>query len=377
VARPSRALPAIAVGLLTASLASAQAPGSPNTPPADAGAGPAKKSDAEKEKKLPWRGTTLNWAHRVSAQTLGVGADYQSSNPYYEWFFSFRPRYYIWQEGDNTLSIRGTANAVTELTNSDSTTDRGEFLFDDISLALTAAFMLAKDGDYRTVLTLTAPRFVLPTSKSSQATGMYTEVGARAGIEQGLPIRKDEALFPRGSVGLRTGYAYLFSRANVPEDTDLNRQRRDIDGVTRSNDQLGGAALARHRTGLHVIGSVDIWKDLLTLSTDMGIDVLWKSPLAEATIDTGTGATVPARSDAGRFQAIGYFNTELSAEPVDFLTIGLGYENVSPQLGPDGQRRTLFYSPESQFYLGVALTLDALYLRATGRRASSEEVALR
>ena len=376
MARPSRALSALAVGLLTASLASAQAPGSPNTPPADAGASPTKKSAAEKEKKLPWRGTTLNWANRVSAQTLGLGADYQSSNPYYEWFFSFRPRYYIWQEGDNTLSIRGTANAVTELTNSDSTTKRGEFLFDDISLALTSAFMLAKDGDYKTVLTLTAPRFVLPTSKSSQATGMYTEVGARAGIEQGLPIRKDEALFPRGSVGLRTGYAYLFSRANVPEDTDLNRQRRDIDGVTRSNDQLGGAALARHRSGLHVIGSVDIWKNLLTLSTDMGVDVLWKSPLTEATIDTGTGATAPARSDAGRFQAIGYFNTELSAEPIEFLTIGLGYENVAPQLGPDGQRRTLFYSPEAQFYLGLALSLDALYLRASGRRASSE-VALR
>jgi hypothetical protein len=376
VARPSRALFAIAVGLLTAGLASAQAPGSPNTPPADAGAGPAKKSAAEKEKKLPWRGTTLNWANRVSAQTLGVGADYQSSNPYYEWFFSFRPRYYIWQEGDNALSVRGTANAVTELTNSDSTTKRGEFLFDDISLALTSVFMLAKDGDYKTVLSLTAPRFVLPTSKSSQATGMYTEVGARAGIEQGLPIRKDEALFPRGSVGLRTGYAYLFSRENVPVDTDLNRLRRDVDGVTRSDDQLGGAALARHRSGLHVIGSLDIWKKLITLSTDMGVDVLWKSPLADAPVETGTGATVPPRSDAGRFQAIGYFNTELSAEPVEYLTIGLGYENVAPQLGPDGQRRTLFYSPEAQFYLGLSLSLDALYLRASGRRASSE-VALR
>jgi hypothetical protein len=204
---------------------------------------------------------------------------------------------------------------------------------------------------------------------------MYTEVGVRAGIEQGLPIRTNEALLPRGSVGLRTGYAYLFSRANVPEDTDLNRLRRDIDGVTRSNNQLGGSALARHRSGLHVLGSLDIWKDVISLSTDLGLDVLWKSPLADATIDTETGSTVPVRSDIGRFQVVGYFNTELSAKPTDFLTLGLGYENIAPQLGPDGRRRTLFYSPEAQFYLGLALSLDALYLRASGRRASSEVAA--
>jgi hypothetical protein len=106
------------------------------------------------------------------------------------------------------------------------------------------------------------------------------------------------------------------------------------------------------------------------------VDVLWKSPLADAEVEVATGSTTPARSDAGRFQAVGYFNAELSAEPVDLLTIGLGYENVAPQLGPDGQRRSVFYSPEALFYLGFALSLDALYLRASGERGSPE-VALR
>ena len=136
----------LALGLFASRLADAQpadhqppadnATGSLNTPPADQGAATKQADAAKREKKLVWRGTSFSWANRVTAQTLGVGNDYQSSNPYYEWFFSLRPRYYFWGEGDDTLSLRATLNAYVELTNSDTTTKEHEFLIDDSTLAL-------------------------------------------------------------------------------------------------------------------------------------------------------------------------------------------------------------------------------------------------
>ena len=97
----------LALVLLAPNTAQAQA-GSSNTPPVDQGATPQTKAPPKKEVKLPWRGTSLSWSNRATAQTLGLGDDYQSSNPYAEWFFSLRPRYYLWDGGDHTLSLRAT-----------------------------------------------------------------------------------------------------------------------------------------------------------------------------------------------------------------------------------------------------------------------------
>lgn len=50
--------------------------------------------------------------------------------------------------------------------------------------------------------------------------------------------------------------------------------------------------------------------------------------------------------------------------------VALAYENLSPQLGPDSQRRNIFYSPEARFFLGASLALDELYKTASGEQAA-------
>jgi hypothetical protein len=388
VTRLPRGPAILALGLVLCPAAGAQpagpaegrtdnATGSSGTPPSDQGASPAAKSPAKKEVKLPWRNTSFSWANRVTAQTLGVGNDYQSSNPYYEWFFSLRPRYYLWEEGDNTLSLRATANAYVELTNSDTTTDEREFLLDDSTLALVPSFTLASDGNYRTVLTLAAPRYVIPTSKASRSAGIYGELGARASVTQTLPIRDDEEFFPSSDIGARAGYGYLFSSGNVPEDADLDRLRLNVGGVTVPSDQLSGAALAQHRASAHVFGSVEIYRDLVTLSTELGMDWFWKFPLMETEVSTGTGSVPVPSEDSGRLQRMIFFDAELSAEAIrDILTVSVGYESFPTQLGPGGTRQSLFYNTNALFTLSLELSIDGLYLEAQGQEAP-EEVASR
>jgi hypothetical protein len=380
----------LAMGVLVPSAAAAQTdPGAPaggqvvvtgssNTPPVDQGAAAKKKPKEEKETKLPWRGTTLGWSNRATAQTVGLGDDYQSANPYAEWFFSLRPRYYLWDGDGDSLSLRVTLNAFTELTNSDTTTKEREFLIDDSTIALVPSFTLAKDGHYKTVLALTAPRVVLPTSKASRSSGIYAELGVRASITQTVPIRGDEDLFPTASFGARAGYAYLFSKGNVPLDADLDRLRRNVDGVTVSNDQLRGGALAQHRASGHVFGGLDIYKDVVSLDSELGMDWFWKFPLAEADVTLETGSAEVESQDSGRLQRSLFFNLGLSVVAIqDILTIGTGYESFPTQLGPGGTRRSIFYSSEALLYFSLDLSLDGLYLEAAGKKAPSEVASTR
>jgi hypothetical protein len=374
-------LPGAPVVLVLALFASGSAraqTGSSNTPPVDQGAASQTKPPPKKEEKLPWRGTSLNWSNRATAQTLGLGDDYQSSNPYAEWFFSLRPRYYLWDGNGDSLSLRLTLNAYTELTNSDTTTDEREFLIDDTTLAFVPSFTLAEDGDYKTVLALTAPRFVFPTSKASRSSGMYGELGVRASITQTVPLKGDDAFFPTANFGARAGYGYLFSKGNVPLDADLDQLRRNVDGVTVTNDQLRGAALAQHRASAHVFGGIDIYRDRVSLDTEIGMDWFWKFPLAEAEVMLDTGPAEVPSDDSGRLQRSLFFNVGLSVVAIDdILTIGGGYESFPTQLGPGGTRRSIFYSRDALFYLTLELSLDGLYLEATGKPKSSEVASAR
>jgi hypothetical protein len=63
-----------------------------------------------------------------------------------------------------------------------------------------------------------------------------------------------------------------------------------------------------------------------------------------------------------------YLDVSLTLAVKDVLRIALGYENVTRQLGEDGQRRSVFYSPEAKFYLAAELNLEKTYESAAGRR---------
>jgi hypothetical protein len=75
----------------------------------------------------------------------------------------------------------------------------------------------------------------------------------------------------------------------------------------------------------------------------------------------GTGGASPTR-----YVALTQFEAFLDYEITDGLGAAIGYINLEQQPAPDGQRRSILWSPGAQFYFQIVGQLDAIYLAATG-----------
>jgi hypothetical protein len=330
------------------------------------------------EAKLPWRETYFLFQQRASTQTLGVGDDYQSRNAYYDWLFYLRPRLYVWENEQSRLSLRAQVALLREFTDSDVTTTRGELELQDSALSVVPEHVFYADGDYETRLTLSLPRVELPTSKPSRDAGKIMQIGVRALFMQAFALRAGEDAFPRGHAGVRLGYAYDVWSANVGENSDLRRVRLDLAGRSVTNSQIGGAAASDHRGVIHGVVGTDIFRDLVSLELEAGIDPWSRYPLSDARVCNVSTGCVRASSveDPQRYAVTTFLDANVSVMPVrDILRVALGYENITSQIGPDGRRRSAFWSPDAKFYLTLELRVDGLY-QAVRRPPAQRTAAL-
>ncbi len=128
---------------------------------------------------VPWHDSSLYWDNAVTATTLGVGQDYLTRNPLYEMTIGFRPRYYLFENERTTLSVRGDLGVVTERTNSDTTTRRGEWSATDFEFWGAYSHVLRETKGDLTEFGLRLPRVILPTSKLSYESGKLLALDLR------------------------------------------------------------------------------------------------------------------------------------------------------------------------------------------------------
>jgi len=327
----------------------------------------------EGEKRVAWHDSTAIWQQRATAQTLGIGGDFQSTDPYYDWVFYLRPRYYVWENDTSSLSVRGQLAGSIELTNSDTTTRQREFELQDTILTLAPEHAFVKHGEYLTDLTLSLPRFVLPTSRAGYESGKILQVGVRALFVQAFPLREGGDWLARGYLGFRGGYDYQFARSVVPESSTLDRVTTDLEGHLVTNDQLAGGALAEHSGVIHGIVHGDIFKDFIALESEFGLDPAYKFALPAVTpvCNVSTGCVQPTDvSDPQRLATSTYLDVYLEVLTFEHsLKVSAGYENITAQLGPDGQRRGFFYSPDAKLYVKLEFQPDFLVKRPEGKTA--------
>lgn len=344
--------------------------GASTAPQADSGKKPGKPADATKKpEKLKWRGTSFVWGHGVSTETVGIGQDIQSRNPNYEMSFNLRPRWYLVDDGPHTFSVRADLGAYKEFTNSDSTTKRGEWSFTDFRVQGAYGLELAKDGDYKTDFRLRAPTIDFPTSKVSANNGRYFNLGASVGVGQQIPLAGgDQEFFPMASGSVTVGYSHWFTRATTPTNSELDRVRMSPDGRAVSTDQLSAGAFAEHTVPISFEAAVQI-HERVALTTGLGWSMFWKYKFADdqQVCFVATGCVTPDRvQEPKRFGVNTLFTTELSVDVTKEFGVALAYENLSPQLGPDSERRNILYSPEARFFFGASVALDELYKTASG-----------
>jgi MYXO-CTERM domain-containing protein len=320
-----------------------------------------------------WHGSVLLFDQSMTTQTAGIGADYQSANPTYEWWIAFKPQVFLFERPKDRLSVNLWTNLYLELTNSDTTTGRHELLLGPTYLWSSYARTLVERGGYKTTLTA-GPRLTLPTDRAARAAGQYFILGASLGGAQAFPLRGKNVRVLRGlRLGASAVYNRLFWAANTPTNDEIHQLRQDLGSRTIIDDQLRGTLNPKHALNLYFTGDLQI---LSRLSFAASYVVLqqWSYDPTPAMVQTGTGPAVvgPGIPDPTNYRVTTWLTSSFDYSLTNELLVSLGYLNRALQLAPDGTRRNPLWSPEARLFLTVTCRLDAFYGRVTHRPFAAE-----
>lgn len=354
--------------------ATAPAPASPDQAP-KAATPPAEKAE---KKPLPWHGTYVLFDQSATTQTVGLGSDYQSANPTYEWWVRFAPRYYLFENKDDDLAVNAWFNLYYELTNSDETTKKNEPVIGSTTAWLAYSRKIARSGDAVTSLSLSPVRLGLPTDKASRAAGQWFSLGAGLGVNQSIPINgKSASTFSMARAGLSFIYTHPFYRANVPSNPDFERVRQDTTGHSVTSDVLRGSYNANHQLNIALSASVQATKKLGLSLTGVMLHTWPYTPNGDPCILVLNNCVqdIQHTSDPSTHRVSTWVLGSVDYDLVDELSLGLGYYNFTGQIGPDGQRRNPLWSPDARLFFTVTANLDALYETMSGANADEKKAA--
>jgi hypothetical protein len=355
-------------------LAPTATPGAAATRDARRAAG---KEDVE-ERRVPWHGSTFLFDQSVGTQTVGIGKDYQSRDAVYEWWFAFKPRYFLFEREKEAFSLNLWLNLYYELTNSDTTSTKNELVVGPTTLWGLYSYTFYEREGYRTAATI-GPRMTLPTDRASRNAGLLFGLGAMAAATQSLPLGpKGATVLNSLRLGLGAIYMHPFQRATSPVNGDIEQPRQDVAGRSIASDLL--------RPGMNVANS-------LTLLFTAGVQILprlgfggsyvlangWTYAPPNVPICTVQPSCVEPtpNGDPTTFRVTTWGLVSLDYDVIDEMTVSLGYYNQTSQIGADGTRRNPLYSPDARFFLTLTGNLDVIYESLKPRPPPQAEVLAR
>ncbi len=351
--------------------------GSPTVPKDAPAQAPATKS-TEPPKPAPFRGSTFIFDQSMSTATAHLEPTPQQSYiPLYTWWLSFRPRYNI----TDKLAASARFDFYKELTNTSDTTYFREDVFGDIWLTLSYGTPLATKGPWRRTRVGLSGNVILPTSKASQARGLYTTLSGGPNIRQVVPLRdKQDTAFSSLDFSLSASYSHPFTRSTTADGLENTIPRQDLNGRPVQSNDISGRTMSNHRV-LATLGAGVAIVPKLHYSLSMIVINGWNyAPKEDITVQTATGPTaVPRSDDSTLFVQSTWFNTSIDYDPIDELSLSLGYYNQAGVLAANGQRRgvfggqTVWWSPDARVFLTMTANLDAIYKTLTGSKGEGTQ----
>ncbi len=332
----------------------------------------------EPEKKPnPFRFTRFTWGNSASTKIFGVGGSYiGTEDEQFTMDFTLGLRYYVIDKPLDTMYVGATVGWTTELTNSDTTTKEHEVLFRDVSLNLGYGHTVYENADKSLKITpVISTSESLPTSEASRTQGKYLTTNLTGGLVAGLPLAGPKSdWFPDILAFGTVTWQHLFSRATQPTNANLHIPRQvaptvscdrasgNCDGDSYFGDQLANSAFAHDVAKLNFTYYLTIYKDL-SFGNTWGIDLPSKykfSTKGGCDVSTSTSDCVTAQNIANVTSGIPVttFDVSFSYLIYDTVRLDLGYVNTSGELGEDGKRRSIFFSPDATFYGNVAIYID-------------------
>jgi hypothetical protein len=312
-----------------------------------------------------WRGSILLFDQSLTTQTVGVGGDYQSYDPTYEWWLAIKPKYTPFERQNDSISLNLWLNFYLELTNSDTTTEYHELLVGPTYLWATYGRTLRDVRGYKTSVAI-GPRANLPTDKAAYDTGQLIELGAIGSASQTFPLRGEDARALRAArLAVGAIYGHPFDRFTAPVNGDLQQLRQDVDGQSVIDDQIAGEMNVRDALSLSFLGELQILRRL-SLSLSYVVINQWRYSPTSVQLASLTGPAVAMSiPDPTTYTVKTWLTASAAYDLSDELSVSVGYYNLANQLAPDGTRRSPLWSPSARFFLTLTANLDAVYRRAS------------
>jgi hypothetical protein len=346
--------------------------------PAAAKDEPAAQAEEKKESTLPFRGSAIVFDQSMTTQTAHLDTSPQLSYvPLYEWWISFRPRWYF----NEHLYLWARFDYYKELTNSQETTLYRQDVFGDIwsDLRYTSA-VPAINKNFKATAGIRAK---WPTSLESQGNGIYITPGVFGSAQQKITINGASAkTFNEAELSASVTYEHPFSRATTPTNPSLHyaRQSTDERSFTFLDNQLSGQMLVNHTLLASLHAGLNITPKLST-SLDMIWINQWHYPsTGDVTVPlAGGGVFVPRSADDTIFTQRTWFIANVSYDLFDEMSLGLGYYNLASVIAPNGQRRgiaggdVVWWSPDARVFFDVTVNLDRFYEFVSGAKGKNEQ----
>lgn len=309
--------------------------------------------EAVEGSKSPFRGSTLVYEHSGSAISVLKSAE-PTWNPYYAHQLSLRPEWHF----SDPVFLRARVNLTQELTNSDSTLYKNEYVLSDTTLELVWTGWTEKRTGVRVNGNL---RVLAPTSKASRGQSLVTSVAP------GLTLVRPFSVLGGLIVGYTGRYTQNFNRWTTSQ----------YDGPTVPCGDLDSPACARFvhsgvRNSLFNVSHGPILilspvsKLTLTFSASFAASRLYA--LHDTVVDTATGP-IELGEGAGvntRFANV----TSLDATWQFNEVFGLsgGAFTYASQTGPDATYRNPFVNRFTSFYLDVIVDVERAWAAARSFR---------
>ena len=284
-----------------------------------------------------YRGTTLTYRNMVSALTFAPAAE-PTYNPFYAMQLAIAPRAWLSQK----VYARASFDVATELTQSDSTTDR--FVIGDVGLGLGAAGFYKLplvDVDVSSEVSLS-----LPTSKASQASTRILGTSASVSLARkfGLFTVSYAGNFDKYWNQYTTGSptTYLYTGCEVSLGTSC------ADLLVYTGRRNASFAVSN--------GLTAAWTPTPRLSFNLsaGLSHAFLYPLDD---NAEISLEVPQTSDI-RYSVL--TSAGASFKATDELTVGMNVRSAYAQLASDGSYRMPLVNRFTQFNLELGLNIAGL-----------------
>jgi hypothetical protein len=298
---------------------------------------------------LPWR-ASVSW-NQGYAMAGFVRDTAQTFNPTYIWDFLFSVGYSF----NRDLLLRAMQPMLIELTDSDSTTSRQQFLIDDTAVDLAYTFLRSEPRPAESLKLGVSGRLLFPTSLASQAAGMV--VGTRAAISGSYAFDQIlHGLLARSELR----YTHRWNRYATPT-ADEPYPCTDASGEAVSDcEQLGGVSSLTDAVVFALGGDLGFAKDW-TLSVDVTLGFGRGNPFEETSIAIDTGeAEVPDTSQT-HWRNTYSLDIAVGYEFTRWFAVAASISNGSSQRAPNGDLRAPFSPYDTSVGLLMVLTVDELY----------------